>query len=128
MKDAKVHIFWEGHEILRNFHLTFDFSTYSHKLGEEIAKFCGLLRIYELYLHDSWIAIMSKIGILLDKDFQLMIFIPSWSTTLQFRLLDLFSSLLLLFAKLGKTHPWHASQILFGSWLVSLRVSSTVLV
>ena len=32
----------------RNLHLTFDYSTYSPKLGEDFAKFCGLLRIYEL--------------------------------------------------------------------------------
>ena len=44
----KVHIFWEGHKILRNLHLTFDYSTYSQKLGEDFATFCGLLRIYEL--------------------------------------------------------------------------------
>ena len=35
---------------MRNLHLTFDFSTYSQKLGEDFAKFCGLLRIYELYV------------------------------------------------------------------------------
>ena len=46
---SKVHIFWEGHKILRNLHLTFDCSTYSQNLGEDFAKFCGLLRIYELY-------------------------------------------------------------------------------
>ena len=28
----KVHIFWEGHKILRNLHLTFDYSTYSPKV------------------------------------------------------------------------------------------------
>ena len=27
----KVHIFWEGHKILRNLSLTFDYSTYSQK-------------------------------------------------------------------------------------------------
>ena len=27
----------------------FDYSTYSQKLGGDSAKFCGLLRIYELY-------------------------------------------------------------------------------
>ena len=32
------------------FPLTFDYSTYSQKLGEDFAKFCGLLRIYELYI------------------------------------------------------------------------------
>ena len=28
---GKVHIFWEGHTILRNLHLTFDYSTQSQK-------------------------------------------------------------------------------------------------
>ena len=37
-------------KILRNLPLTFDHSTYSQKLVEDFAKFCGLLRIYELYL------------------------------------------------------------------------------
>ena len=32
----KVHIFWEGHKILQNLHLTFDYSTYSQKLGEDL--------------------------------------------------------------------------------------------
>ena len=36
-------------KILRNLHLTFDYSTYSQKLGEDFTKFCGFLRIYELY-------------------------------------------------------------------------------
>ena len=44
----KVHIFWEGHKILQNLHLTFDCMYCSQKLGEDFAKFCGLLRIYEL--------------------------------------------------------------------------------
>ena len=35
-------------KILRNLPLTFDYSTYDQKLGEDFAKFCGLLRIYEL--------------------------------------------------------------------------------
>ena len=35
---------------MRNLPLTFDFSTYSQKLEEDFAKFCGLLRIYELYI------------------------------------------------------------------------------
>ena len=36
-------------KILRNLPLTFDYSTYGQKLGEDFAKFCGLIRIYELY-------------------------------------------------------------------------------
>ena len=47
--DSKIHIFCEGHKILRNIHLTFDYSTYSQKKGEHFAKFCGLLRRYEIY-------------------------------------------------------------------------------
>ena len=35
-------------KFLRNLPLTFDYSTYSQKLGEDFEKFCGLLRIYEL--------------------------------------------------------------------------------
>ena len=35
---------------MRNLHLTFDCSIYSQKLWEDFAKFCGLLRIYELYI------------------------------------------------------------------------------
>ena len=35
-------------KILRNLPLTFDYSTYSQKLGEDFAIFCGFLRIYEL--------------------------------------------------------------------------------
>ena len=46
----KVLTFWEGHKILPNFPLTFDYSRYSQKQGEDFAKFCGLLRIYELYV------------------------------------------------------------------------------
>ena len=34
---------------MRNLPLIFDYSTYSQKLGEDFSKFCGLLRIYELY-------------------------------------------------------------------------------
>ena len=37
---GKVHIFWEGHKILRNLPFTFDCILF--------AKFCGLLREYEL--------------------------------------------------------------------------------
>ena len=37
-------------KILRNLLLTFDHSTYSQKLVEDFAKFCGLLRIFELYM------------------------------------------------------------------------------
>ena len=36
------------HKILRNIHLTFGCLYCSQKQGEEFAKFCGLLRIYEL--------------------------------------------------------------------------------
>ena len=43
----KVHIFWEGHKILRNLHQLFVLCTASQIIGGDFAKFCGLLRIYE---------------------------------------------------------------------------------
>ena len=42
--DFKVHIFWEGHKILR-----FVLCSASQINSGYFAKFCGLLRIYELY-------------------------------------------------------------------------------
>ena len=48
----KVHIFWEGNNILQNLHLTFDCMYCSQKLGEDFENFCGILRIYELYKYD----------------------------------------------------------------------------
>ena len=44
-----VHIFWEGHKILRNLHLLIDLEYIEQIIGGDFAKFCGLLRIYELY-------------------------------------------------------------------------------
>ena len=35
-------------KFLRNLPLTFDYNTYSQKKVEDFAKFCSLLRIYEL--------------------------------------------------------------------------------
>ena len=46
---GKVHTFWEGHKILQNLHLTFVLCSNGQTQGEYFAKFCGLLRIYELY-------------------------------------------------------------------------------
>ena len=46
--NCKVHIFWEGHKILRDLPLTFD-CLYCSQKGEDFTQFCGLLRIYELY-------------------------------------------------------------------------------
>ena len=34
---------------MRNLHLSFDCMYCSQKVGEDFAKFCGLLRIHELY-------------------------------------------------------------------------------
>ena len=45
---VKVHIFWEGHKILRNLHPRFVLCSASQIYSEDFAKFCGLLRIYEL--------------------------------------------------------------------------------
>ena len=45
---GKVHISWEGHEILQNLHQLFFLCNASQIIGGYFAKFCGLLRIYEL--------------------------------------------------------------------------------
>ena len=42
----KVHIFCEGHKILRNLHQLFDWQYIGQIIGGDFAKFCGLLRIY----------------------------------------------------------------------------------
>ena len=44
---GKVHIFWEGHKILRNLQ-PFDWHYIGQIYGGDFTKFCGLLRIYEL--------------------------------------------------------------------------------
>ena len=44
----KVHIFWEGHKILRNLHQLFDWQYLGQIISGDSAKFCGLLR-NELY-------------------------------------------------------------------------------
>ena len=45
---VKVHIFWEGHKILQNLHQLFDWQYIGQIIGGDLAKFCGILRIYEL--------------------------------------------------------------------------------
>ena len=47
-KQNKVHIFWEGHKILRNLHHRFVLCSIGQIFGGDFAKFCGLLRIYEI--------------------------------------------------------------------------------
>ena len=45
----KVHIFWESHKILHNLYCRFDWHYIGQIYSGDFAKFCGLLRIYELY-------------------------------------------------------------------------------
>ena len=47
-KKGKVHIFCEGHKILRNLHQLFDWQYIGQIIGGDFAKLCGLLRTYEL--------------------------------------------------------------------------------
>ena len=67
----KVHIFWEGHKILRKLHCRFDWHYIGQIYGGDFAKFCGLLRISELYLvvqkelQDSNVAHWEKVTIFL---------------------------------------------------------------
>ena len=48
--DFKVYIFWGGHKILRNLHHLFFICQI---IDGDFTKFCGLLRIYELYKAES---------------------------------------------------------------------------
>ena len=45
---VKVHIFWEGHKILRNLHQLFVLGTTIQTIGGDFGNFGGILRIYEL--------------------------------------------------------------------------------
>ena len=57
LKLKKVHIFWDGHIILQNLHQLFDWQYIGQTIGGDFAKFCGLLRIYKLYLESCQVAI-----------------------------------------------------------------------
>ena len=48
MLQIKIHIFWEGHKILRNLHCRIDRYYIGQIYCGDFAKFCGLLRTYEL--------------------------------------------------------------------------------
>ena len=58
----KVHIFWEDHKFLRNLHRKFVLCSNGQIYGRDFAKFCGLLRIYELYpdifLSEIWVSLL----------------------------------------------------------------------
>ena len=56
----KVHIFWEGNKILQNLHQLFDWKCIGQIIGADFAKFCGLLRTYELYLNVFTTGILRK--------------------------------------------------------------------
>ena len=61
----KFHIFWEGHKILRNLHLTFDCMYCSQKFGEDFAKFCcpsQFIWTLKVILENSIISSAKKIG------------------------------------------------------------------
>ena len=49
VETGKVHIFLESHKILRNLHGRFDWHYIGQMYTGDFSKFCGFLRIYELY-------------------------------------------------------------------------------
>ena len=51
--EFKVHIFWEGHKILRNLRRLFDWHYLEQTYRGDFAKFYALLRTYELHLHED---------------------------------------------------------------------------
>ena len=57
---SKFHIFWEGHKSLQNLHRKFVLWSNGQIYEGDFAKFCGLLRIHELYdKHSSRAVIQS---------------------------------------------------------------------
>ena len=50
LRYVKVHIFWDGHKFLWNLHRRFVLCSNCQMYGGDFATFCGLLRIYDLYL------------------------------------------------------------------------------
>ena len=46
--NVKVHMFGQGHKLLRNLHQIFDWQDIGQIIGGDFAKLFGLLRIYEL--------------------------------------------------------------------------------
>ena len=75
----KVHIFWKGQKILQNLHQLFVLCTASQVIDGDFAKFCGLLKLYELYqdmLHyTNWMISSKKKYILLLDFFQVHAYI-----------------------------------------------------
>ena len=90
LQQIKVHIFWEGDKILWNLHGRFVLFSASQIYGGDFAKFCGLLRIYELYqqnIEKTYFARLKykKIPLLKNDNFmqnfrikKLKILLPDW--------------------------------------------------
>ena len=61
MSNLQVHIFWEGHKILRNIHRIFDWQYIVGQIySGDFAKLCGLLRINKLYFRKCWCTVLSS--------------------------------------------------------------------
>ena len=71
--NSKVHIFWEGHKIMRNLHRRFDWHCIGQIYDGDFAKFCGILRIYELYIVAWWRDEYIKLFFVMSKN--LLIFL-----------------------------------------------------
>ena len=102
--EGKVHIFWEGHINLQNLRLTFDCIYCSQKLGEDISKFCGLLRIYELYSKAMRKAASRSVGLLVTQ---------VWIGSKQFSVKWIFSWIFKEFMQIFDIlrFCWHSTQI-----------------
>ena len=60
-----IPIFWEGHNFLRNLHRRFVPCSNSQIYGGDFAKFCGHLRIYELYrMHCIYVVFCAAYSVL----------------------------------------------------------------
>ena len=121
---VKVHIFWEGHTILGNLHHRFDRYYIRQIYGRDFGKFCGLLKIYELYFSGIWVPkIQRREGTVFykaknkDSKQRLWIRVPSFAPLCTY-----------LVQLSGRTFAWLLSALVrsWDRWWLFIRASDTL--
>ena len=83
---SKVHAFWEGHKFLRNLHRRFVLCSNGQIYDGDFAKFCGLLRIYELYKFTVWLLVFcTKKLRKWDRKLKILYFVSSTYMVLKYQ-------------------------------------------
>ena len=118
------HIFWEGHENLQNLHHRFDRYYIRQIYGRDFGKFCGLLKIYELYFSGIWVPkIQRREGTVFykaknkDSKQRLWIRVPSFAPLCTY-----------LVQLSGRTFAWLFSALArsWDRWWLFIRASDTL--